>query len=97
LIELLPRLTEALIRVVVRENDELGSGITPCFKVQSYLLPCSSYQMCHSRQHSLGCSPRHLFPHGSSTLEYPGKAMTAFTTTSAPTKFPTLHVCATRF
>ncbi|KAJ7885540.1 hypothetical protein B0H14DRAFT_3128158 [Mycena olivaceomarginata] len=56
LIELLPRLTEALIRVVVRENDELGSGITPCFKPSTFFGMLAETPSLPSRLEHLGIS-----------------------------------------
>ncbi|KAJ7885528.1 hypothetical protein B0H14DRAFT_3431813 [Mycena olivaceomarginata] len=56
LIELLPRLTEALIRIVVRENDELGSGITPCFKPSTFFGMLAETPSLPSRLEHLGIS-----------------------------------------
>ncbi|KAJ7892515.1 hypothetical protein B0H14DRAFT_2560224 [Mycena olivaceomarginata] len=56
LIELLPRLTEALIRIIVRENDELGSGITPGFKPSTFFSMLTETPSLPSRLERLGIS-----------------------------------------
>jgi hypothetical protein len=66
LIELLPRLTEALLWIVVPGNDELVNGsvdgrIRIGFRYsRTYLLQCSIHQMCHRHRCSCRCSPAPL-------------------------------------
>jgi hypothetical protein len=87
LIELLPRLTEALIRIVVRENDELGS-------FQGTVVPPPVFVSPNVSQPSTFFSMLTDTPSLPLRLERLGISWEAMIT-STPTKFPTFHVCAT--